>query len=228
MLRAHTARCVPCAQFQSEAVAITHKLRLTPLEPLPAPIALPPRRRVVGPVAAGRCRRRRRRARGRDRGFALDLTAADEPHRTRGAAHLVAALGRLPRRAAGPAAAPAARVPVARRARSGPHRHLTSGRAPGRSPPCRPERGDCRGTPRPAPQRQRRHPRSASPSAGTAAGRFNDVERWVLLSSNECYLRRLRDQKTSLSWNLSFSGGRSLADGGSCDGEGGRERHRGA
>jgi ferric-dicitrate binding protein FerR (iron transport regulator) len=48
MLRAHTARCVPCAQFQSEAVAITHKLRLAPLEPLPAPIALPPRRRVVG------------------------------------------------------------------------------------------------------------------------------------------------------------------------------------
>src|SRR6188472_3567850 len=31
MLRAHTARCVPCAQFQSEAVAITHKLRLAPL-----------------------------------------------------------------------------------------------------------------------------------------------------------------------------------------------------
>ena len=48
MLRAHTARCVPCAQFQHEAVAITHKLRLAPLEPLPAPIALPPRRRVVG------------------------------------------------------------------------------------------------------------------------------------------------------------------------------------
>jgi hypothetical protein len=47
--------------------------------------------------------------------------------------------------------------------------------------------------------------------SGTAAGRFNDVERWVLLSSNECYLRRLRDQKTALSWNLSFSGGRTLA-----------------
>ena len=46
---------------------------------------------------------------------------------------------------------------------------------------------------------------------GTAAGRFNDVERWVLLSSNECYLRRLRDQKTSLTWSMSFSGGRSLA-----------------
>jgi hypothetical protein len=47
--------------------------------------------------------------------------------------------------------------------------------------------------------------------SGTAAGQFNDVERWVLLSSNECYLRRLRDQKTALTWNLSFSGGRSLA-----------------
>ena len=47
--------------------------------------------------------------------------------------------------------------------------------------------------------------------SGTAAGRFNDVERWVLLSSNECYLRRLRDQKTALSWSMSFSGGRTLA-----------------
>jgi hypothetical protein len=47
--------------------------------------------------------------------------------------------------------------------------------------------------------------------SGTATGRFNDVERWVLLSSNECYLRRLRDQKTALSWNLSFSGGRTLS-----------------
>jgi ferric-dicitrate binding protein FerR (iron transport regulator) len=48
MLRAHTARCLPCAAFQGEAVAITHTLRLAPLEPLPAPVALPPRRRVVG------------------------------------------------------------------------------------------------------------------------------------------------------------------------------------
>jgi hypothetical protein len=47
--------------------------------------------------------------------------------------------------------------------------------------------------------------------SGTAAGRFSDVERWVLLSSNECYLRRLRDQKTALSWSVSFSGGRTLA-----------------
>jgi len=50
--------------------------------------------------------------------------------------------------------------------------------------------------------------------SGTAAGRFNDVERWVLLSSNECYLRRLRDQKTALSWNLTFTGGRALASAG--------------
>ena len=46
---------------------------------------------------------------------------------------------------------------------------------------------------------------------GTAKGRFDDVERWVLLSSNECYLRRLRDQRTSLAWSTTFSGGRSLA-----------------
>lgn len=46
---------------------------------------------------------------------------------------------------------------------------------------------------------------------GTATGRFSDVERWVLLSSNECYLRRLREQRTSLTWSLGFSGGRSLA-----------------
>jgi len=51
MLRAHTARCVPCAAFQAETVAITHKLRLAPLLPLPAPVALPPRRRVVGRIA---------------------------------------------------------------------------------------------------------------------------------------------------------------------------------
>ena len=50
--------------------------------------------------------------------------------------------------------------------------------------------------------------------SGTASGRFHDVERWVLLSSNECYLRRLRDQKTALNWNLTFSGGRTLATAG--------------
>jgi hypothetical protein len=46
---------------------------------------------------------------------------------------------------------------------------------------------------------------------GSASGRFNDVERWVLLSSGECYLRRMRDQKTSLTWSLTFSGGRALS-----------------
>jgi hypothetical protein len=46
---------------------------------------------------------------------------------------------------------------------------------------------------------------------GTATGRLVDVERWVLLSSNECYLRRLRDQKTSLTWSIGFAGGRSLS-----------------
>ena len=84
MLRAHTARCVPCAQFQSETVAITHKLRLAPLEPLPAPdrpASAPPRRRAA---AAGRCRRRRRGARGRDRGVALDVAASRaSPRRSR-------------------------------------------------------------------------------------------------------------------------------------------------
>jgi hypothetical protein len=46
---------------------------------------------------------------------------------------------------------------------------------------------------------------------GTASGHFDDVERWVLLSSGECYLRRMRDQKTSLTWSMAFSGGRTLA-----------------
>ena len=35
MLRAHTARCVPCAAFQADTVTITHKLRLAPLALLP-------------------------------------------------------------------------------------------------------------------------------------------------------------------------------------------------
>jgi len=47
--------------------------------------------------------------------------------------------------------------------------------------------------------------------SGAASGRFDDIERWVLLSSNECYLRRMRDQNTSLTWSVSFAGGRSLA-----------------
>ena len=48
MLRAHAARCPACAAFQADATAITQRLRLAPLEPLPAPGALPPRRRGVG------------------------------------------------------------------------------------------------------------------------------------------------------------------------------------
>lgn len=47
--------------------------------------------------------------------------------------------------------------------------------------------------------------------SGTATGRFVDAERWVLLSSGECYLRRLRDQRTSVTWTTVFSGGRALA-----------------
>ena len=76
-------------------------------------------------------------------------------------------------------------------------------------------------------RRDRHEPSIRVTFSGTAAGRFNDVERWVLLSSNECYLRRLRDQKTALSWNLSFSGGRTLAAAGAATREGRRERDRG-
>jgi hypothetical protein len=47
--------------------------------------------------------------------------------------------------------------------------------------------------------------------SGTATGRFVDTERWVLLSAGDCYLRRLRDQRTSLTWASSFSGGPALA-----------------
>jgi ferric-dicitrate binding protein FerR (iron transport regulator) len=51
MLHAHAARCPACAAFQADATAITQRLRLAPLEPLPAPVALPPRRRSVGRFA---------------------------------------------------------------------------------------------------------------------------------------------------------------------------------
>jgi hypothetical protein len=46
--------------------------------------------------------------------------------------------------------------------------------------------------------------------SGTATGRFVDTERWVLLSSGECYLRRLRDQRTTVTWAAAFSGGAGL------------------
>jgi hypothetical protein len=51
MLRAHTARCVPCATFQADAAAMTSCLRLAPLEPMPAPVVLPTRRRSVSRIA---------------------------------------------------------------------------------------------------------------------------------------------------------------------------------
>jgi hypothetical protein len=41
---------------------------------------------------------------------------------------------------------------------------------------------------------------------GSAAGRFQDVERWIFLEENECYLRRTRDQQVQLSWSGSWSG----------------------
>jgi hypothetical protein len=47
--------------------------------------------------------------------------------------------------------------------------------------------------------------------SGIATGRFVDTERWVLLSAGDCYLRRLRDQSTSVTWTTVFSGGRALA-----------------
>jgi len=51
MLHAHTSRCSACAAFEAEIGAITSRLRLAPLEPLPAPVALPPRRRTVARFA---------------------------------------------------------------------------------------------------------------------------------------------------------------------------------
>jgi hypothetical protein len=51
MLRAHTARCLPCAAFQAETAALTSCLRLAPLEPMPAPVVLPTRRRSASRLA---------------------------------------------------------------------------------------------------------------------------------------------------------------------------------
>lgn len=45
MLHAHVARCPACAAYHAQTVAFTQALRLAPFEPLPAPVALPPRRR---------------------------------------------------------------------------------------------------------------------------------------------------------------------------------------
>ena len=222
MLRAHTARCVPCAQFQTEAVAITHKLRLAPLEPLPAPdraAPAPPRRR---PAAAGRRRSRRRRARGRasEHCSRPRRSRSSSPHPSR----------RLPRRSS--------RLPTSTRLRAcRSTRRSHSGRASGsiRAAPTSRHLGV-----RPVALllvvlsaafavvgRRRRlgshgdalDPRHLHRDRG---GRFNDVERWVLLSSNECYLRRLRDQKTSLTLEPELQRRPLAGDRGSCDREGRR------
>ncbi len=42
--------------------------------------------------------------------------------------------------------------------------------------------------------------------AGTAREQFNDVERWTSLSSNQCVLRRARDEATTLTWSLAWRG----------------------
>jgi hypothetical protein len=41
---------------------------------------------------------------------------------------------------------------------------------------------------------------------GSATGRFQDVERWIFLEENECYLRRTRDQQVQITWSASWSG----------------------
>jgi hypothetical protein len=55
--------------------------------------------------------------------------------------------------------------------------------------------------------------------SGSATGRFQDVERWIFLEENECYLRRTRDQQVQLTWSGRWSGAvgkalRSTAAGG--------------
>ena len=52
MLRAHTSKCGSCAAFAAETALITHRLRRAPLEPLPASVSLPARRRTVGRLAS--------------------------------------------------------------------------------------------------------------------------------------------------------------------------------
>lgn len=42
--------------------------------------------------------------------------------------------------------------------------------------------------------------------SGTATGRLQDVERWILLDENECYLRRTREQQVQLSFAGSWTG----------------------
>ncbi len=42
--------------------------------------------------------------------------------------------------------------------------------------------------------------------AGTAQGTFTDVERWTSLATNQCVLRRSRDETVDLSWSFSWRG----------------------
>jgi anti-sigma factor RsiW len=46
LLVAHLARCEPCRSFAHELESATHHMRLTPLERLDQPVALPSRRRL--------------------------------------------------------------------------------------------------------------------------------------------------------------------------------------
>jgi hypothetical protein len=40
--------------------------------------------------------------------------------------------------------------------------------------------------------------------SGSGTGRLVDVERWILLDENECYLRKSIDQSATLSWTLGW------------------------
>ena len=42
--------------------------------------------------------------------------------------------------------------------------------------------------------------------SGAAQGTFRDVERWTSLSTNQCVLRRSRDETVNLSWSYSWRG----------------------
>ena len=42
--------------------------------------------------------------------------------------------------------------------------------------------------------------------SGTAQEQFNDVERWTSLQSNQCVLRRSRNEATTLTWSLAWRG----------------------
>ncbi len=42
--------------------------------------------------------------------------------------------------------------------------------------------------------------------SGTAQEQFNDVERWTSLQTNQCVLRRSRDEATTLTWSLAWRG----------------------